>query len=729
MKKILGNTFLKVMVGLLTVALLVGFVYNTAIAVLFTVESPKQITQTVIHMAMDDEIWAAKEYYDLYQMKEEGKSLGTWGSERIKELEQQFNPENTNLRYLVQIGGKTVFSNYKDEPFLASDYLYTEEQYSLEEFEKQFHGELDKDDFRTETSYRYDSDPHADDWQEDIDGAGNSVYSNDAVPRNAPLVEQEATPMPMPTPSPTPVPREEIITVYVPISTRVFVLEDLAVEDRYAEIAHWCEAYLAADVNECISQAVIFGISALICIVFLLCAAGHRANSDEIELRAIERLPWDLWLTGVIGVGVLLGLGACLFGSGLRYVLSENFEMLPLLVKGALAYCALCLGAFVWVLVSLATRVKVRGWWKNAFLWKVCVYGWKICKKVFVWLYGVLKRFGHSAGGIVKQIPLVWKAVVLFGIVAAIQLACAMAWDGGINFFGWLLGVVLYVGIVVVCVHLKRLQIAARQIADGDLDYCVDTKGMYFDIKEHAENLNRISDGLSRSVDEKLRSERMKTELITNVSHDLKTPLTSIVNYVDLLKKEELTGTAAEYVEVLDRQSARLKKLTEDLVEASKASTGNLNVTLERVNLAELLNQAKAEYANRLEEKGLTTIVYAPDTPVEVRADGKYLWRILDNLLGNVCKYAMPNTRVYLDVRTENHQAILSVKNISKDCLNVSAEELMERFVRGDSSRNTEGSGLGLSIAQSLAKLMGGTLQITVDGDLFKAEVTLPLAE
>lgn len=726
MKKIMGNTFLKVVVGLLTVAMLVGFAYNTALGVLFTVEQPKQITQSILSMSMTEEKWRVREYYDLCQDEKMGKNLGTWGTERIKELKQRYNPENTNLRYLVQIGDKIVFSNYEGEPILSTNYGYFEVQYSLEEFEKRFQGELDQSDVRVETSYRYYSEPYVDDWQQDNNTyEDNNMYMDSEYSDDTQLAPQSVQ---VPTPQPTPVPREEIRTVYVPMSIRVFVLEDLAVEDHYAEIVHRCEEYLVADATECIRQAVAFGIAALLCIIFLMCAAGHRADSDEIEYRVLERLPWDIWLAGAIGIGVLLGLGVCLFASGMRYALMENLDMLSLIVDGIIAYSALCFVVLVWALVSIATRVKVRGWWKNAFLWKVAVYCWNICKKVLTWVWGALKRLGHSAGGVVKQLPLVWKAIVLFSIVALFQFVAVMSWSEVLGVIGWLIGVVVYAAIIVVCVHLKRLQIAARQIADGNLDYCVDTNGMYLDVKEHAENLNRISDGLSRSVDEKLRSERMKTELITNVSHDLKTPLTSIVNYVDLLKKEELTGTAAEYVEVLDRQSARLKKLTEDLVEASKASTGNLSVTLERVNLAELLDQAKAEYATRLENNGLTTIVRTPETPVEVRADGKYLWRILDNLLGNVCKYAMPQTRVYLDVHIEENKAVLSVKNISKDCLNVSADELMERFVRGDSSRNTEGSGLGLSIAQSLAKLMGGTLQITVDGDLFKAEVTLPLA-
>ena len=189
---------------------------------------------------------------------------------------------------------------------------------------------------------------------------------------------------------------------------------------------------------------------------------------------------------------------------------------------------------------------------------------------------------------------------------------------------------------------MKRLQIAAKTIADGDLDYRVDTKRMLWDFKAHGEALNHIGEGLSLAVDDRMKSERMKTELITNVSHDLKTPLTSIVNYVDLLKKEELTGAAADYVDVLDRQSARLKKLTEDLVEASKASTGNLPVSLETVELGEFLEQVQAEYAARLQKATLEIVAEPAPEHLTARADGRYLWRILDNLLGNVCKYALP---------------------------------------------------------------------------------------
>ncbi len=249
------------------------------------------------------------------------------------------------------------------------------------------------------------------------------------------------------------------------------------------------------------------------------------------------------------------------------------------------------------------------------------------------------------------------------------------------------------------------------------------------DIRRHGDDLSNLSAGLSRAVEERLKSERFKTELITNVSHDLKTPLTSIINYVDLLKHLDIQDeTARGYIDVLDRKSQRLKTLTEDLVEASKAASGTLAVQLERLDVGQLVEQAVAEYEERLEQAGLTTVVNIPQRSCTVMADGRHLWRILDNLLGNCTKYAMPGTRVYLDVEEILNRCVITVKNISADPLNIPAEDLLKRFVRGDSSRSTEGSGLGLSIARNLTAAQGGEFDLVVDGDLFKAIVTFPLA-
>ena len=227
---------------------------------------------------------------------------------------------------------------------------------------------------------------------------------------------------------------------------------------------------------------------------------------------------------------------------------------------------------------------------------------------------------------------------------------------------------------------------------------------------------------MTRAVDERMKSERLKTELITNVSHDIKTPLTSIINYVDLISKEDTDNEKIkEYTDVLSRQSERLKKLIEDLVEASKASTGNVDVSLAPCDVSVLISQSVGEYGEKLENAQLELLISKPEQPLMIMADGRLLWRVFDNLMNNVCKYAMPGTRVYMTLELSGGEAVVSIKNISKYPLNIKAEELMERFVRGDSSRSTEGSGLGLSIAGSLTSLMGGKFSVEVDGDLFKA--------
>ena len=252
---------------------------------------------------------------------------------------------------------------------------------------------------------------------------------------------------------------------------------------------------------------------------------------------------------------------------------------------------------------------------------------------------------------------------------------------------------------------------------------------MYRDLRQHAEQLNDLGGAIGTAVDERMQSERFKAELITNVSHDLKTPLTSIINYVDLLKKVPIENPqAAEYIEVLDRKSQRLKKLTEDLVEASKASTGSLTVNKERLGMAQLVVQALGEYEEKFEQKRLEVVPVLPDHEFYVWADGRHLWRVIDNLLSNCYKYALEGTRIYLNVVRWDGSITLSIKNISRQALNIPPDQLMERFVRGEESRSTEGSGLGLSIARSLTELQDGTFRLDIDGDLFKAAISFPEA-
>ena len=269
--------------------------------------------------------------------------------------------------------------------------------------------------------------------------------------------------------------------------------------------------------------------------------------------------------------------------------------------------------------------------------------------------------------------------------------------------------------------QLYRIREGGRRIAAGDYSHPIDTSHMLGELKKHAENINNVGNGISQAVEARMKSERFKTELITNVSHDIKTPLTSIINYVDLIKKEQVDNPKVEeYVEILDRQSARLKKLIEDLMEASKASTGNLQVHLEVCDATVMLTQVIGEFEDRAKANDLELVVESPDPPANIMADGRHLWRIIDNFMSNICKYAMPGTRVYIDLEKFHGMVIMTFRNISRSRLNITSEELMERFVRGDSSRNTEGNGLGLSIAQSLTDLMNGNLALQIDGDLFK---------
>jgi len=326
------------------------------------------------------------------------------------------------------------------------------------------------------------------------------------------------------------------------------------------------------------------------------------------------------------------------------------------------------------------------------------------------------------------KLPLVWTALVCWLALSLLELGFLMA---GAYAVLWIVEKVVFTPLVVLfLLDLRRLLDGSKRLAEGNLDHSVATDHMFSPLRRQANYLNGIRDGMRNAVEERMQSERMKTELITNVSHDIKTPLTSIVNYAGLLQRDGLASPdAPEYLEVLVRQSTRLKKLTEDLIEASKAATGNLTVHPEAVDAHVLLGQAEAEYADRLQNAKIEPVFDLRAQRFCVQADGRLLWRVFDNLLSNICKYGLPGSRAYL--RTEERGELLRITflNISRDALNIPAEELMERFVRGDASRSTEGSGLGLSIARSLTELQGGTFTIAIEGDLFKASVELPLTE
>lgn len=445
---------------------------------------------------------------------------------------------------------------------------------------------------------------------------------------------------------------------------------------------------------------IVFGLLFVFALVVLVYAAPNNIE----RLGFFHKLPvFSYTLCIVLCEGLAL--------AGLM-VLTEDWYFgsfqipfhINLTLTVILAFVALFVG-FLW-LANMIARFKCKSFWRYS---------------EFYYIYSPFSKIWKMAQ---DNMPLFWKGIVLLSAISIVEFIVLSInmWDGDVLiawfFFGKLIEIPL---VIFVLLQMKELQNGSKRIADGDLSQAIDTSKLRWEFKKHGENLNSVSDSISLAVDEQLKSERFKTELITNVSHDIKTPLTSIINYVDLLKKEDLTDeTVREYVDVLDRQSARLKKLIEDLMEASKASTGNLPVQLEECDIEVLLTQIIGEFEDKLAANELELIVDKPETPVKIKADGKHMWRVLDNLMNNACKYAQPHTRVYVSLTQEGQTATITFRNISKAALNIPSDELMERFVRGDSSRNTEGSGLGLSIAQSLTELMNGSMKLDIDGDLFK---------
>ena len=349
-----------------------------------------------------------------------------------------------------------------------------------------------------------------------------------------------------------------------------------------------------------------------------------------------------------------------------------------------------------------------------------------------IWILVLLLRFlWNMALVILNHAGIVMRVSICFVSYLLLQILLWVLSGKGVLSVAMLAGVNLVVLAVLVTDGMQRQKLltAIQEINSEEGNTRISESGLFAINRQMAAAVNDLGDGLRHALQEQMKSERMKADLITNVSHDLKTPLTSIINYVDLLKREELHNEKAnEYLEVLDQKSQRLKQLTEDLVEASRASSGNVVLDIRRIDVKELLMQTSGEFVERFEARGLQLVENFPQNPQYVDADGRRLWRIIENLFRNVEKYAMPHTRVYLDLINDGDRVAFSLKNISESPLNISPEELTERFTRGDESRSTEGSGLGLSIAKDLTEIQKGTFEIYLDGDLFKVTVSFPIA-
>ena len=498
----------------------------------------------------------------------------------------------------------------------------------------------------------------------------------------------------------------------VTITFTAAIREELTAKDQVYYMLTLADFFIAHRAGIAVTCGIGI-IAAILLFIYLLCSAGHHRNADgmdEVAPEALDTVPLDLYAVFVFWVSFAFAFVAveALFFDLLSFSL--------LLRTVAALVCIVCIELLVLSLIlTFATRVKCGKWWRTTLIYKILMLLFRICR----WFFRKLNR-------IFSEIPALWRYAVLFAAVSLVELIVLVCTERGTVLLWWFAEriVVAFVGFFILS-DWKKLLKGAKEIADGNTGYRIDVKNMYGGFKKHALCLNGINDGVQKAVNDRMKSERLKTELITNVSHDLKTPLTSIVNYVDLMKKEDIKPEKAkEYLAVLDRQSKRLQKLTIDLVEASKASTGNMPVNAEKTDIHVFLSQLSGEYEEKLAAKKLELVVTSPEENVYIYADGRLMWRVFDNLMNNICKYAQENTRVYIAADVSDEKVVISFKNISRFPLNISSEELMERFVRGDMSRNTEGSGLGLSIARSLVDLQKGKFELVVDGDLFKAIVT-----
>ena len=475
--------------------------------------------------------------------------------------------------------------------------------------------------------------------------------------------------------------------------------------------------------------------------VYLCMAAGRKPGSEEIRPGGLNCIPLDIYLAAVV-----LGAAGYVFcaSEGLRYFIQQSMLIfLSIYGYGLYAWCLLFVGFcfacaaqfktpnFYWwrrSVTGLCWRIVVWCWhfgwkclgWAYKILWTVTIglvgWAWKTIKKLFSWLIGwVRKLYG--------LLPLSWQWLV-GGLLVGGCTFPGLLWDSSLLLF-ISFAIALAVVIYSANVYATLLE-AAKRMRGGDLEIKVDEKLMIGGFKDMAQELNGLSDVVMVAAQKQMRSERMRTELITNVSHDIKTPLTSIINYVDLLQKPHSPEDEQTYLEVLSRQSNRMKRLIDDLIELSKASTGNITVNLTTMDAVETVNQALGEFTDKLEAAHLMPVFRAPKEPLYIHADGRLAWRAMSNLLSNAAKYAQPDTRLYVDMVAVDGKVCISFKNISRDSLNISADELMERFVRGEASRSQEGSGLGLNIAKSMMELQHGALELLVDGDLFKATLIFP---
>ncbi|MGN1267460.1 MAG: histidine kinase dimerization/phospho-acceptor domain-containing protein, partial [Dorea sp.] len=470
-----------------------------------------------------------------------------------------------------------------------------------------------------------------------------------------------------------------------------------------------------------IVEGIVSALLFVVGLIWLTIIAGRKREDNEIHLVRLDRWKTEL-SAGLAIVFTLLPAGL-----GIAFLLDTGmFNMLYYFEEGGsyglcaiyiVAVTAIEVVAFAFFLIgylSLVRRIKAHTLWKDSILRKVVSF--------------VRYTFSHIHG--------IWKTLLIFGVFIVMHwflvgLALAYCYSGSPGIFLVIMVIVEIVAavyLVTYAIGREKIKTGIQNIAAGDVEYKIPTDKMLPEHKEIAEKVNSIGDGLDAAVEKSMKSERLKTDLITNVSHDIKTPLTSIINYVDLLKKEKFEDPKVQrYLEILDQKSQRLKTLTEDVVEASKVSSGNISLEYMQINFVEMIQQTSGEFEEKFAKRRLKEILVLPEKEVVIRVDGRRTWRVLENIYNNAAKYAMEGSRVYADLKVVGYEAVFTLKNISEQPLNISADELTERFIRGDISRSTEGSGLGLSIARSLTQMQGGIFEVYLDGDLFKVTIKFPV--
>ena len=456
----------------------------------------------------------------------------------------------------------------------------------------------------------------------------------------------------------------------------------------------------------------------LLIILYLIIAIGHKKGVQGISLNDFDRIPLEI-------IFFMYMMIACL-PIALLNILDFTETQINLIIS------VLITVYFVFYILTMITlhtmikRIKAKMFWKTTLVGRLCIF--------------VKQEYDRIKGNIRYSSSLKTKIFASWIVVAGIMIFLLLAFR--ISFLTFVLSGALFAFMVYKTLKIGKqyaeIENKLKDINNGNNQEKLNTENYIPEFRDTVNYINDVSEGIENAVQDRMKSERLKAELITNVSHDIKTPLTSIINYVDLLKKEKIENEKAkEYIEILDNKSQRLKKLTEDLIEASKVSTGNISLNLEKINIVELINQAIGEFADKFKNNNLDVIIDAKEAEINIMADSRYMYRVIENLFSNIAKYAQNNSRVYIDLKvcpqisqkektglSQNFpNVIIEIKNISKDRLNISADELMQRFVRGDKSRNTEGSGLGLSIAQNLTELQNGKFNLKLDGDLFKVEL------